>query len=143
MKAKDGSARSSRNPLPVISETSDQFFSTEPAAVQDNDQATGATQDNSSRRCSKHMNAGTGGHIKQLEKIGQAIEDTPLPKACFTIPDDEPINMMAPTPHRPRKKKVSKALARANSKVSRHFILMYNCSLTSCYLLDTHPGSCQ
>ncbi|KAI6007099.1 hypothetical protein EDD15DRAFT_2358200 [Pisolithus albus] len=60
------------------------------------------------RRCSKRTNAGTGGRLEQLEKVSQAIE-TPFRRReqAVNLPDDEPVNVMAPTPRRPRKKKGS------------------------------------
>ena len=45
------------------------------------------------------------------------------------LPDDEPVNIMAPTPHHPRKKKLP-AKVDLKSKVGDYF-LAYYCSLTS------------
>ncbi|KAF8134028.1 hypothetical protein EV363DRAFT_1295397 [Boletus edulis] len=60
--------------------------------------------------------------------IGQSLEATPLPKAHFTIPDDEPINVMTPTPHRLRRKKVSKTPARAFLKNQLALLASEECS---------------
>ena len=111
-KASQSSAWHPRNALPVIPEAADQFFS--PAA----DTWDGTVQDKLLTRRTKRTNAGIGGQLQQLEKVGQAIKATPLPKARVAIPDDEPVNIMAPTPHRPRKKKVQKKAASTDSQVS-------------------------
>ena len=60
-------------------------------------------------RCSKQATAGQGGYTDQLERVGAAIE-TParqLPRQhANLIPDDEPVNFMAPAPpaRHPRRK---------------------------------------
>ncbi|KAI9460021.1 hypothetical protein HD554DRAFT_2176797 [Boletus coccyginus] len=110
--AKAPSTRSSArtrtsNHLPAIPETSD---------VQDNGADICATPDQPSRRRSKRTNAGTGGHLKQLEKVGRAMEASPLPRMHVDLPNNEPVNIMAPTPHRPRKKKLP-AKADLKSKI--------------------------
>ena len=111
-KASQSSAQHPHNTLLVIPKAADQFFS--PAVdVQD-----GAIQDKLLTRHTKRTNAGISGQLQQLEKVGQAIEATPLPKAHVAIPDDEPVNIMAPTPHRPRKKKVQKKAASTDLQVS-------------------------
>ncbi|KAI6018691.1 hypothetical protein BKA83DRAFT_4496178 [Pisolithus microcarpus] len=50
----------------------------------------------------------TGGQLEQLEKVSQAIE-TPFRRReqAVNLLDNEPVNVMAPTPRRPRKKKGS------------------------------------
>ncbi|KAI6094037.1 hypothetical protein F5141DRAFT_1070987 [Pisolithus sp. B1] len=46
------------------------------------------------------VTAGQGGHVIQLEKPGLAIEvHRWLPKPLHQIPEDEPVNDMAPAPH--------------------------------------------
>ncbi|KAF8425365.1 hypothetical protein L210DRAFT_3653223 [Boletus edulis BED1] len=51
------------------------------------------------------VTAGQGGYTDQLERVAVAIE-TPCqpPRRKVNLPDDEPVNLMAPTPHRPRRK---------------------------------------
>ncbi|KAI6015407.1 hypothetical protein PISMIDRAFT_14342 [Pisolithus microcarpus 441] len=57
----------------------------------------------SSRR-STQVTAGQGGHVIQLEKAGLAIEACRWPpKPLYQIPEDEPVNDMAPTPHQRKK----------------------------------------
>ena len=111
-KASQSSAWHPRNALPVIPEAADQFFS--PAV----DARDGAVQDKLLTRRTKRTNAGISGQLQQLEKVGQAIKATPLPKARVAIPDDEPVNIMAPTPCRPRKKKAQKKAASTDLQVS-------------------------
>ncbi|KAI6015473.1 hypothetical protein PISMIDRAFT_15261 [Pisolithus microcarpus 441] len=87
------------NPLPSIPETCPPM---DPTDVQDDDSAA-------------HTNAGTGGQLEQLEKVSQAIE-TPFQRReqAVNLPDNEPVNAMAPTPHCLRKKKAPNTLACAN-----------------------------
>ncbi|KAF8122123.1 hypothetical protein EV363DRAFT_1405241 [Boletus edulis] len=56
-------------------------------------------------RRSTRVTAGQGGYTDQLERVAVAIE-TPCqpPRRKVNLPDDEPVNLMAPTPHRPRRK---------------------------------------
>ncbi|KAI5993245.1 hypothetical protein EDD15DRAFT_2367512 [Pisolithus albus] len=57
----------------------------------------------SSRR-STRVTAGQGGHVIQLEKVGLAVEARRRPpKPLHQIPEDEPVNDMAPAPHRTKK----------------------------------------
>ncbi|KAI6004634.1 hypothetical protein EDD15DRAFT_2359337 [Pisolithus albus] len=110
--------RSGRNPLPSIPET---CAPTDPTDVQDGDSATHVCPEETLRRRSKRTNAGTGSRLEQLEKVSQAIE-TPFRRReqAVNLPDDEPVNVMAPTPRRPRKKKGSTtvpASARDNNVV--------------------------
>ncbi|KAI6116479.1 hypothetical protein F5141DRAFT_1062516 [Pisolithus sp. B1] len=57
-----------------------------------------------SSRCLTQVTAGQGGHVIQLEKAGLAIEAHRwLPKPLHQIPGDEPVNDMAPAPHRMKK----------------------------------------
>ncbi|KAI6010530.1 hypothetical protein BKA83DRAFT_4503368 [Pisolithus microcarpus] len=110
--------RSGRNPLPSIPET---CAPTDPTDAQDDDSAARVRPEETLRRRSKRTNAGTGGRLEQLEKVSQAIE-TPFRRReqAVNLPDDEPVNVMAPTPRRPRKKKGSTtapASARDNNVV--------------------------
>ncbi|KIK16368.1 hypothetical protein PISMIDRAFT_15852 [Pisolithus microcarpus 441] len=106
--------RSGRNPLslPSIPET---CAPTDPMDAQDDDSAARVRPEETLRRCSKRTNAGTGGRLEQLEKVSQAIE-TPFQcrEQAINLPDDELVNVMAPTPHCPRKKKVPNTPACAN-----------------------------
>ncbi|KAI6017384.1 hypothetical protein BKA83DRAFT_4497262 [Pisolithus microcarpus] len=104
--------RSGRNPLPSIPET---CAPTDPTDAQDDDSAARVRPEETLRRRSKRTNAGTGGRLEQLEKVSQAIE-TPFRRReqAVNLPDDEPVNVMAPTPRRPRKKKVPNTPACAN-----------------------------
>ncbi|KAI6023981.1 hypothetical protein BKA83DRAFT_4492673 [Pisolithus microcarpus] len=110
--------RSGRNPLPSIPET---CAPTDPTDAQDDDSAARVRPEETLRQRSKRTNAGTGGRLEQLEKVSQAIE---MPfrrrEQAINLPDDEPVNVMAPTPRRPRKKKGSTtapASARDNNVV--------------------------
>jgi len=110
MVAKAPSTRSSawsHDSLPIIPKTSD---------VQDNGADVFAVPDQDYRQCLKRTNARTSGHLNQLERVGRAIEASPLPRTHTVHPSlsDEPVNIMAPTPHCPRKKKPKTNL---NSKV--------------------------
>ncbi|KAL4079785.1 hypothetical protein J3A83DRAFT_4368637 [Scleroderma citrinum] len=52
--------------------------------------------------------SGKGGHLAQLEKVGQAIEGlSKPPRFEVTIPAGEPVNPMAPTPCCPKRRKVT------------------------------------
>ncbi|KAI6011393.1 hypothetical protein BKA83DRAFT_4502437 [Pisolithus microcarpus] len=104
--------RSGHNPLPSIPET---CAPTDPTDAQDDDSAARVRPEETLRRRSKWTNAGTGGWLEQLEKVSQAIE-TPFwrREQAVNLPDDEPVNVMAPTPRRPRKKKVPNTPACAN-----------------------------
>ncbi|KAI6020832.1 hypothetical protein BKA83DRAFT_19829 [Pisolithus microcarpus] len=105
---------SGHNPpsLPSIPET---CAPTVPMDAQDDDSATRVCPEETLRRRSKRTNARTGGWLEQLEKVSQAIE-TPFQRReqAVNLPDDEPVNVMAPTPHRLRKKKAPNTLACAN-----------------------------
>ncbi|KAI6023517.1 hypothetical protein PISMIDRAFT_10521 [Pisolithus microcarpus 441] len=66
----------------------------------------------SSRR-STWATAGQGGHAIQLEKVGLAVEARRWPpKPLYQIPEDEPVNDMAPTPHQ-RKKRTLKVATKS------------------------------
>ncbi|KAI5988730.1 hypothetical protein EDD15DRAFT_2371063 [Pisolithus albus] len=55
-------------------------------------------------RRSTRVTAGQGGHVIQLEKVGLAVEARRRPpKPLHQIPEDEPVNDMAPAPHRTKK----------------------------------------
>ncbi|KAG6377811.1 hypothetical protein JVT61DRAFT_14585 [Boletus reticuloceps] len=56
-------------------------------------------------RRSKRVNAGQGGYTDQLERVAAVIE-TPHqpPRQQVNLPDDDPVNPMAPAPRRPRKR---------------------------------------
>ncbi|KAI6156261.1 hypothetical protein EDD17DRAFT_1764407 [Pisolithus thermaeus] len=57
-----------------------------------------------SSRCSTQVTAGQGGHVIPLEKAGLAIEaHRQPPKPLHQIPEDEPVNDMAPAPHQTKK----------------------------------------
>ncbi|KAI5987692.1 hypothetical protein EDD15DRAFT_2372068 [Pisolithus albus] len=105
--------RSTRNPLPSIPETS---VPTEPEDAQGDDSAVGV---HSPRRRSQRSNAGTGGRLQQLEKVSWAIE-TPCRQReqVIDLPNDEPVNVMAPTPHRRRKNGGPKYRSQADSEGS-------------------------
>ncbi|KAI5996947.1 hypothetical protein EDD15DRAFT_2364392 [Pisolithus albus] len=105
--------RSTRNPLPSIPETS---VPTEPEDAQGDDSAVGV---HSPRRRSQWSNAGTGGRLQQLEKVSQAIE-TPCRQReqVIDLPNDEPVNVMAPTPRRRRKNGGPKYRSQADSEGS-------------------------
>ncbi|KAI6004710.1 hypothetical protein EDD15DRAFT_2359466 [Pisolithus albus] len=90
---------STRNPLPSIPETS---VPTEPEDAQGNDSAVGV---HSPRRRSQRSNAGTGGRLQQLEKV-------------IDLPNDEPVNVMAPTPRHRRKNGGPKYRSQADSEGS-------------------------
>ncbi|KIK10931.1 hypothetical protein PISMIDRAFT_19950 [Pisolithus microcarpus 441] len=104
--------RSTRNLLPSIPETS---VPTEPEDVQGNDSAVGV---HSPRQHSQQSNAGTGGHLQQLEKVSQAIE---MPcrerEQVIDLPNDEPVNVMAPTLHHWRKNGGPKYQSQADLEV--------------------------
>ncbi|KAI5982572.1 hypothetical protein EDD15DRAFT_2202827 [Pisolithus albus] len=105
--------RSTRNPLPSIPETS---VLTEPEDAQGDDSAVGV---HSPRRRSQRSNAGTGGRLQQLEKVSRAIE---MPcrqrEQVIDLPNDEPVNVMAPTPRRRRKNGGPKYRSQADSEGS-------------------------
>ncbi|KAG6369761.1 hypothetical protein JVT61DRAFT_13635, partial [Boletus reticuloceps] len=52
-------------------------------------------------------NAGKGGYLSQLRKTSEAL-DRPQHKQAKDLLKNEPVNHLAPTPHRPRKKKTGK-----------------------------------
>ncbi|KAI6009064.1 hypothetical protein PISMIDRAFT_16984 [Pisolithus microcarpus 441] len=57
-----------------------------------------------SSRCLTWVTAGQGGHVIQLEKAGLAVEVCRRPpKPLYQIPEDEPVNDMALTPHQRKK----------------------------------------
>ena len=99
------------NTLSTIPETTDKAttFSNQQDGLQPVDTA---VADPFHKGRPRRANAGTGGRRDQLEAIGDAIMATPYQRtrARFTIPDDEPVNVMAPTPRKQRKK-VSKTPA--------------------------------
>ncbi|KAI5984165.1 hypothetical protein EDD15DRAFT_2375558 [Pisolithus albus] len=105
--------RSTHNPLPSIPETS---VPTEPEDAQGDDSAVGV---HSPRRRSQRSNAGTGGRLQQLEKVSRAIE---MPcrqrEQVIDLPNDEPVNVMAPTPRRRRKNGGPKYRSQADSEGS-------------------------
>ncbi|KAI5999602.1 hypothetical protein EDD15DRAFT_2362878 [Pisolithus albus] len=104
---------STRNPLPSIPETS---ILTEPEDAQGDDSAVGV---HSPRRHSQQSNAGTGGRLQQLEKVSQAIE-TPCRQReqVIDLPNDKPVNVMAPTLHCRRKNGGPKYRSQADSEGS-------------------------
>ncbi|KAH7904264.1 hypothetical protein BJ138DRAFT_1119571 [Hygrophoropsis aurantiaca] len=52
----------------------------------------------------KRTRAGQGGHAAQLERAGEAVTKKKPPKRQVVLPDDEPVNVIAPTPRQPRKR---------------------------------------
>ncbi|KAG9313081.1 hypothetical protein JVU11DRAFT_6521 [Chiua virens] len=111
------SAHPSKKLLPVIPEIAGSPPLTALEDTPNDPQVVSTAKDQpTERRCSKRNNVGTGGHRRQLELVGQGIESTPLPKSRFAIPDDEPVNVMAPTPRHP-KKNTSKTLAGGGPKL--------------------------
>src|SRR6267154_362737 len=66
----------------------------------------------------KRPNAGKGGTASQLRKVGEAVIDAPARRTGkgrlgqFVIPDEEPENIMAPSPAKKRtRKKGQKAVS--------------------------------
>ncbi|KAF8123045.1 hypothetical protein EV363DRAFT_1181132 [Boletus edulis] len=59
-------------------------------------------------------NAGKGGYISQLRKTSEAL-DRPQREQAKDLLENEPVNHLAPTPHRPRKKKTGKQRAKATA----------------------------
>ncbi|KAF8434884.1 hypothetical protein L210DRAFT_3506551 [Boletus edulis BED1] len=59
-------------------------------------------------------NAGKGGYISQLRKTSEAL-DRPQCEQAKDLLENEPVNHLAPTPHRPRKKKTGKQRAKATA----------------------------
>ncbi|KAG6373012.1 hypothetical protein JVT61DRAFT_7065 [Boletus reticuloceps] len=55
-------------------------------------------------RRSKRATASQGGYTDQLERVATLIETPRQPPRRVNLPDDEPVNPMAPTLHGPRKK---------------------------------------
>ena len=49
-------------------------------------------------QCPKHTGTSVGGHAAQLEKVGDVVGKKKVPKPNVVLPDDEPVNAMAPTP---------------------------------------------
>lgn len=70
------------------------------------------------RRRTVRTNAGTGGRAEQLQVIGRTLEG-PLktPRSMTTVPEDEPVNPMAPTPG-PGRKKRGKSKSKSNNPAS-------------------------
>ena len=87
----------------------------------------------------RHTNAGTGGRLAQLEKIGQAIEGMPEPpRSHVTVPDGKLVNAMAPTPRHPKRRKVT-----SNPLTEVCINTVYNCYLTFCNLgIDSGSSHC-
>lgn len=81
-------------------------------------------------RRSKRATAGQGGHAAQLERVGLAVENPGQPpKPQVILPNNEPVNLMAPTPRRSKKKPVQRGSSNTQNKVSscnimRNSILM-------------------
>jgi len=90
-------------------------------------------------RHSGHTNAGTGGHLAQLEKIGQALEGMPGPPRLYaTVSDGELVNVMAPTPCHLKRRKVTST----NPSTKVHISIIHNHCLMFCNL-GIHSSSCQ
>ncbi|KIK25453.1 hypothetical protein PISMIDRAFT_9642 [Pisolithus microcarpus 441] len=69
-----------------------------------------------SSRHSTWATAGQGGHAIQLEKVGLAVEACKWPpKPLYQIPEDEPVNDMAPTLHQ-RKKRTLKVATKSKDR---------------------------
>ncbi|KAF8419504.1 hypothetical protein L210DRAFT_990070 [Boletus edulis BED1] len=57
-------------------------------------------------RRSKRATAGQGGYTDQLERVAAVIETPARQPSCgrdANLPDDEPVNLMAPAPRHPRR----------------------------------------
>jgi len=99
-------------------------FTTEPSETPHPPGVTTLTGTHS--RHSGCTNAGTGGHLAQLEKIGQALEGTPGPPRSYA------------TVHHPKRRKVTSTNPSTKVRIS----IVHNHCLTFCNL-DINSSSCQ
>ncbi|KAH7916919.1 hypothetical protein BV22DRAFT_1135892 [Leucogyrophana mollusca] len=67
------------------------------------------------RQRPKRAGAGQGGHAAQLEKAGEAVAKKKVSKPRVVLPDDEPVNVMAPAPRQPKKQGLRSKYAKSAS----------------------------
>ncbi|KAL4064639.1 hypothetical protein J3A83DRAFT_4191349 [Scleroderma citrinum] len=101
-----GTSKTKAKPLPSQGTTTSLAFSTELSETPCPSGLTALTDTQVQHtRCA---NVGKGGHLAQLEKVGQAIEGPSKPSRFeVTISADKPVNPMAPTPHCPKRRTVT------------------------------------